>query len=159
RGAPPARCLPLQRRRDRRAVEALTTDDDEARGARLAGAPGSVEIMLDAAADALHHLTQLLAGDGEEALEAEDVVRGDGGGEAPHELRRVGDRAALDDETLEIVVVVLAQGIEMRGPVGEIVLGGGAEAEEDFRRDLAVRGLDQLDDRPEAGRHLVAQSA
>src|SRR5690349_2808932 len=90
----------LERRGDRGAVEAFAADDDEAGGARLALAPGAVEIMLEARADGLHHLAELLAGDVEEALEAEDVVRRDQHAQALDEALGIGDRAARHDEAL-----------------------------------------------------------
>src|SRR5258708_23531985 len=96
----------LQRRGDRGAVEAFAADDDEAGRARLAVAPGAVEIMLQPLADALHHLAELLAGHGEEALEAENGVRRDHRAEAGAEARGVGGRAARHDQALENILVL-----------------------------------------------------
>src|SRR5258708_6606799 len=117
----------LQRRGDRGAVEAFAADDDEAGRARLAVAPGAVEIMLQPLADALHHLAELLAGHVEEALEAENVVRRDHRAEAGEEVRGIGDRAARHDEALEIIMVVPGFEVVTGGPGREGVLGAGRQ--------------------------------
>jgi len=135
----------LQRRGDRRLVEALAADDDEAAGARLAGTPGAVEIMLHATTDPLDDLTQLLARNGQKTLEAQYVVRRDRGADPGEESGGIGDRTALDDEALEIVVIVRLAGRMMRRTIRQIVLGRGGEAEQQRRRQRAMCRLDQLD--------------
>ena len=64
-----------ERRGDRVAVDALLRDHDEAALARLAGAPRPVEVAAEPLADALHQQAHRLAGDLDEALDAQDVVR------------------------------------------------------------------------------------
>src|SRR5215472_3734898 len=62
-GAAARRCMPgsrLDRRGDGGAIEALAADHNEAALARLLGAPGPVEIVLQPRADALHHLAEVL---------------------------------------------------------------------------------------------------
>ena len=77
-------------------------------------------LMLEACADALHQQAHRLAGDVDEALHAQDVVRRRRLGEAvDHGLRRVEGRQ-LDDEGVEVVVVVLALDLVMRRPAVEI---------------------------------------
>src|SRR5258708_31617836 len=116
--------------------------------------------MLYPSADALDDLAQLLAGDGDKSFETQYVVRGDRGADASEEIRRIGDRSALDDEALEIVVIMRLPGRVMRRAVGEIVLGRRGEAEEQCRRQRAMRRLDQLDGRAqprfERPTHLAA---
>src|SRR6185437_15553625 len=107
----------LQRRGDRRLIETLATDHHQATGARLADTPGAVEIMLQAAADALDDLPQLLSGHDEKAFEAQDVMRGDRRPDPVEEAGSIGNRAALHDEALEIVVIVRLAGRVMRGAV------------------------------------------
>ena len=51
---------------------------------------------------------------------------------------RVGERGMSSDENVEIVVVVAFFGVVMRGPGGEIVLGGGLEAEQHCRDRRAL---------------------
>src|SRR6202040_2517968 len=67
----------LDRGGDGGAVEASAADHHEPALARLAHAPGPVEIVLEPRAHTLHDLAELLAGHVQEALEAEDVVRRD----------------------------------------------------------------------------------
>src|SRR6185312_2639813 len=90
------RCIParlcLKRGGDRRPVEPLEADDDEAADPRFAGGPGPIEIVLNAGADPLDDLAQLLAGNGEKALEAEDIVRRQRRRDTGEEQGRVGDR-------------------------------------------------------------------
>src|SRR5215470_20098992 len=100
-------CSRLDRGGDGGAVEAFATDHHEPALALLAQAPGPIEIMLHPRAHALHNVPKILAGHMEEALEAEDVVRRDDLAEAREEAARVHDRAARDDEALEVVVIVL----------------------------------------------------
>ena len=53
---------------------------------RVAGGPRSIELVLDARADALHQQPHRLAGDVDEALHAQDVVRLGRAGEAVDQL-------------------------------------------------------------------------
>src|SRR5437899_2991968 len=149
--------LSLQRSGDRRLVETLAADDDEATGTRLRGAPRAVEIVLHATADTLDDLTQILARHGEKTLEPQNVVRGDCGADPAEESSSIGDRTALDDETLEIVVIMCFTRRMMRGAARQIVLGRGGETEQQRRRHRAVRRLDQLDRRTKARRQRRAR--
>ena len=75
--------------------------------ALLARRPGAVVVMLQPAADALQHEAHLLAGDGEESLDPQDVVLADDRrGDRLQELLRRAQLRQLDMEALEIVVVV-----------------------------------------------------
>src|SRR5258708_22335838 len=79
-GVAARRCMAssrLDRRGDGGAVEALAADHHEAAPARLAHAPGPVEIVLEARAHAPHDLAGNPAGHVQEALEAQDVLRRD----------------------------------------------------------------------------------
>ena len=49
----------------------------------------------------------------------------------------IGDGGNVDDERVEIVVIVLAFGVVMRGPSVQIVLGGGAQPEQHVGRRRA----------------------
>src|SRR3546814_4904865 len=112
------------RRRDRGAVEAAAADDDEFAAPRRRIGPGAVEIALEAVADALDDLPPVAAGTVEEALDAEDVVVLYDGDQPRFQRRRVGDRAEGEGEALEIVmVVILAFGLVMRRPRGEVEIG------------------------------------
>src|SRR3546814_7914806 len=98
-------------------------------------------------------LAPVAAGAVEEALDAEDVVVLYDGDQPRFQGRRVGDRAERDREALEIVmVVILAFGLVMRRPRGEVVLGGGVQAEQCGGIDRGMGGAQQLDRRAELDR-------
>ena len=95
-------------------------------------------MLLDAVADRLHDLAAVAAGHIEEALDPQHVVRPDQPAQRGAEAGGVGDRAALDDKAVEIVVVVLAFELVQRRAGGEIVLGGGGKAQRHRRRAPAL---------------------
>src|ERR1019366_10272381 len=113
---------------DARPVEALLADHHETTRARLVRSPGAVEVMLEPRADALHQQAHRLAGDFDKALYAQDIMRERAFREPRDKRRGVRRGRDLDDETVEIVVIVIFQPIVMRRAIGEIVLGGGGEA-------------------------------
>src|SRR5262249_48514504 len=97
----------LNQRLDGGLVEALLADHDQPALARLARGPAAVILVLEAAADTLHQQAHRLAGDIDEALHAKDIVRlGRLGQTVDHSLRRLECRQ-VDDESVEVVVVVL----------------------------------------------------
>ena len=110
----------------------------------LAFAPGPVELVREARADALDEQPHRLAVDGDEALDAQDVVGLGGGLQAIHERLGLGDDRQLDDEALEVVMVVLLLAVVVRGAGREVVLGAGAEAEQDVGIDAALAGAHHL---------------
>ena len=65
-------------------------------------------MLFDPLTDRLHDLAAVAAGHLEEALDPQHVMRADQRREPSTERGSIDDRTALDDETLEIVVVVLA---------------------------------------------------
>ena len=60
--------------------------------------------------------------------------------------QRVGlaDSGQIEHEQIEIVVVVLAQSVVMRGPSLEIVLGGGLQSEQHVGLDAPLARRDDL---------------
>ena len=96
--------------RDRGAVETLAADHDEPRRARLAGQPGPVEMLLRCG----RRPPARPAGGRGRARRRKPLTRStscapDRGARAGRGTRaEIGYRAALDDEAVEIVVVVLA---------------------------------------------------
>ena len=102
--------------------------------------------------DALHEETHRLAVDGDETLDAQDVVALAAASSRLTSGVGLGDDRHLDDEGLEIVVVVPLLRIVMRGTRGEVVLGAGGEAEQDRRVDAALRGAHDLDRARHGGR-------
>ena len=75
-----------QGRLDRALVERALADHHEPAGARLVAAPGAIEVVLHAVADALEHQAHRLAGDRGEALDPQDRVARD------HALQPVDER-------------------------------------------------------------------
>ena len=100
--------------------------------------------MLKARADALHQQAHRLAGDFDKALYAQDIMRESDFREPRDKRRWVRRGRDLDDETVEIVVIVILQPIVMRRAIGEIVFGGGGEAKQYARIDGALSRAQNL---------------
>jgi hypothetical protein len=85
----------------------LSADDDKLRGASLAGSPGAVKIAVEARANGLNQKPGGCPTHIGEALDAQDVMSGDGLFNAPQQVVFRGLRPECDDEADEVVVVVL----------------------------------------------------
>ena len=87
-------------------------------------------MLLQAVADRLHDLPAVAAGHVDETLDPQHVVRA---GSRPASRARNASPSstgpAVDDKAVEIIVVVLAFELVHRGAGGEVVLGGGGEAQ------------------------------
>jgi hypothetical protein len=87
-------------------------------------------------------MPERLARDIEEAFEAKNVVRLDNARESRPELRRIANRPKADNEALEIVMVMRAREIMLRGTGVEIVLRCSREPQQYRGRDPAESGGD-----------------
>src|SRR6056297_1156411 len=96
-----------KRRLDRGAVKAGLADDHQTGFARFTAREGAVEVAVDAGADGLKRQAHGFARDGGEAFEAQDVMGADHIGHLLGEPRRIGNLGPGDDETFEIVMVVI----------------------------------------------------
>ncbi len=102
-------------------------------------------MLVEALADALHQQAHGLAGDGDEALDAQDGV-------ALHQLAEGREQGALvhfrevDVEGVELVVVVVLVFfvIVVGGAAVDVQLGFGVQAQQHVQRQLAGGGLDHL---------------
>ena len=65
-------------------------------------------MLLHAVADRLHDVPAIPARHIDKAFDAQHVVFADHRGEPDTESGEIGDRPAIDDKALEIVVIVLA---------------------------------------------------
>ena len=113
-------------------------------------------MLLHPIADRLHHLAPVAARDVDKAFYAQDIMRPDHRRKPVAERGRVGDRPATYDKALEIVVIMLAFEFVQGGPRGEIIFGGGGQAERDRRRHPALLGANQLDPRPQSRLDVMA---
>ena len=120
------------------AVDASLGDHDETARVAARHAPGPVEVATEAPSDPLHQHPHRLAGDFDEALDPQDVVRARRRDQAIDQRVGIADGRNRDDESVEIVVIVLAFGVVMRRARGEIVLGRRADAEQDIGVDRAL---------------------
>ena len=93
---------------DGRAVESPLADHHELAFPRIAIGPRPVEARAEAMADALHLKPHGLAGDGNEALDAQHVMRLGYGLETRQQALRIADLRERHDEAFEIVVVMRA---------------------------------------------------
>src|SRR5690349_8870893 len=111
------RCMSpvAQGRLDGLHIEALETDHDHAAVAGLASLPGAVEMMRDAASDALNDETQGLAVDGCKALDPQHAIRLRRAFDPRNERFRSGDGIDRKSDAFEIVVVVI---------LGRLMMGG-----------------------------------
>ena len=124
-------------------------------GAGFAGAPGAVEGVGEAGADALDGEAEGFAGDVGKTLHAEDGVGFGDGAETLHQGFGCGGVGEGDDEAFEVVVFVLAVlGVVVGGAGGEVVLGVGGEAQEDVGVEAAVPGVEDADGPGEGGGDL-----
>src|SRR5262245_5160773 len=93
--------------------------------------PGPVEGRAETRADPLHREAQGLAGDRNETLDAEHVMRFGYGFQSRQQFRRIADLRHRHDKALEIVMLMRAiERVVMRGARGEVVLCGGAQAQQ-----------------------------
>src|SRR3712207_2791555 len=89
---------------DGRSVEALEADHHEPTRFRPAGLPGPIEVVRDAAPDALADEAHGPPADGHEALDPQDALRLRGPRDPGRERFRLGDRRDRDRDALEVVV-------------------------------------------------------
>ena len=124
--------------------EPLQSNDHETAAAVFARRPGAVEMMVDARTDRLDEQPHRLALDIDESLHPQHVLGLGGFGHLAGEIGGLGDRRQLDDETVEIVVLVIEGAVVMGLAVLDVVLDGKAEAEQHRRIDLALAGRHDL---------------
>ena len=134
-----------QSRFDRRAVKTLLADYHEAPVAGLSGAPGAVELVREAFADALNQQAHRLARHLDKALHAQDVMVARHASQFSGKDGGVRDRLEGDDERVEIVVIVTFFSIVARWAREEIILGGRGEAEQHVGVELALMRRHDLD--------------
>jgi hypothetical protein len=125
---------------DRRFVETFFADDNEAPVTRFVSAPRPVKILLKAISDALDEEPHRFATHLDKAFDPQDIVALRDLGQSVKPSIAIGDCANFKGGAVEIVVIVLAQSIVVRWPLGKIVLGGGIEAEQDGGVDPAFAG-------------------
>ena len=112
--------------------------------ARLAGAHGTIEIAAKPLTDALDQQAHRLARDFDIAFYAQNVVRARRLAEPSEQRVGLGDGGQIEHERIEIVVVVLARSVVMRGPSVEIVLGRGLQPEQHVGLDAPLARRDDL---------------
>ena len=113
--------------------------------AAFAGLPSAVKLMLKARAHALNEQPHRLAFDVREPFHAQDIVCACGAGNAVNDVGGALDSGNVDDETLEIVVVVLALLIVMGRAGSKIRFCRRAETKQNLGFEARALGRDDLD--------------
>ena len=124
-------------------IQSLQADHHDATVPRP-GAPWLVEPRIDPLAHALHQQAHGLSFDCGKALHAKNIEMRRGEFGPLHENRRAGETRKIDDETFEIVVIVLFLIVVMGRPRREIVFGGGIQAEKNLRGDRAMLSVNDF---------------
>src|SRR5690606_18995736 len=75
-----------------------------------------------------------------EALYAQDVLRFGSRGDLSGQFLGIGDGGKVDDETVEIVVVMVEFVVVMGLPIFDVILDGKPETDQNRRFDRAIRG-------------------
>ena len=95
-------------------------------------------MMLEAGAHALNEKPHGLARDLDKALHAQHLMRRRDVRQTRDQTLGIAGWRKIDDETFEVVVVVIFLGVVTRRTIGEIALNCRAEAERDARIDGAL---------------------
>ena len=122
---------------------------DQPAAARLVRSPGTVEVVAEAGADALDEQPHRFAGDLHEAFHTQHRMGFRRRGQPAEQAGRIGRGRQFDDETFEVVMVVTVLGVVMGWAVRQIVLGRGAQAQQDRGIDASFMCFDD----PDRARH------
>src|SRR6185437_17053305 len=101
----------------------------EAASPRFIHTPGAIEVAAEALAYALHQHPHGLAGDLDETFDTQDIVLACRRNQAIDQRIGIANRGDRDDERVEIIVIVLALGVMVRGTGAHIVLRRRADPE------------------------------
>ena len=117
-------------------------DHHQPRDLRLAGLPRAVELVAHPRADRLHQRAHWLAGDGNIALDPQDI-------EVPRHLRnsvrqrgQIGHGGQLHDDRVEIVMLVVVMPVMVRGARGQVILGRRFQTQDHGGINRAIGHLD-----------------